>query len=209
MNDDIAFDITSPFLAAKASNNRTFAAGETTTVYLPFPFDATQFGKVYQFKGLNEEGTGVLFMEKSAGLKANTPYVIEPNGTKISAANVQVEAWVSTSVTGADEMMGVCKDVLMPADAYEYDGVDGKVKKVPSDVAVSLKAGRAYFLLPNADVSAAYGLDVIFGQSQSTGITNAESTMKHCGHVYNLQGQRMTTAPRKGLYIVNGKKIVK
>lgn len=204
--DNKMFDVTSPFLAVRASYDRAFSDGETTTVYLPFPFKASQFGTVYRFVGLNEVGTCVRFLELSGETKANTPYLIEPNGTKISAASVLVATWVSTPITGADEMIGVIKDTLMPADAYEFDGSVGNVKKIPADAAVDIKAARGYFLLPNADGSA---LDVVFGQGLATGVTNAGCMTETSGRIYNLQGQRVKTTAKKGLYIVNGKIIVK
>jgi hypothetical protein len=41
-----------------------------------------------------------------------------------------------------------------------------------------------------------------------TGIGNNREAINNSGSVYNLNGQRITT-PQKGLYIVNGKKVLK
>jgi hypothetical protein len=40
-----------------------------------------------------------------------------------------------------------------------------------------------------------------------TGISNVSSATKNDGNIYDLQGRRVTK-PTKGLFVVNGKKVV-
>ena len=68
----------------------------------------------------------------------------------------------------------------------------------------SIAAGKAYLKIAAAT---ARNLDVTFAD-EATGISAAlmnKETMNN--EVYNLKGQRVA-APMKGLYIVNGKKMV-
>ena len=67
-----------------------------------------------------------------------------------------------------------------------------------------LAAGKAYLVLPAA--ASARELSVVFGEA--TGISEVVETADANAAVYNLNGVRVNN-PSKGLYIVNGKKVVK
>jgi hypothetical protein len=72
---------------------------------------------------------------------------------------------------------------------------------------VSVGAGKAYLQIPTASAPAAARMAVVFND-ETTGISqieNGEWRMKNS--VYNLRGQRVAQ-PQKGLYIVNGKKVI-
>ena len=49
-------------------------------------------------------------------------------------------------------------------------------------------------------------------EAQTTGISNALRPMKDEGirnnHIYDLQGRRLTQKPTKGVYILDGKKVI-
>lgn len=64
--------------------------------------------------------------------------------------------------------------------------------------------GKAY--LPKASVGEAPSLSLIF-DNETTGISNIKAIETSNGAFYNLAGQRIAQ-PTKGLYIVNGKKVV-
>ena len=72
--------------------------------------------------------------------------------------------------------------------------------------AASVKKGQA-FLYVAAPVESPY-LQLVFADSETTGINDVISKTAdvRCG-VYNLNGQRVAK-PTKGLYIVNGKKVI-
>ena len=72
---------------------------------------------------------------------------------------------------------------------------------------VSVGAGKAYLQIPTASAPATARMAVVFND-ETTGISqieNGEWRMKNS--VYNLRGQRVEK-PGKGLYIVNGKKVI-
>lgn len=75
----------------------------------------------------------------------------------------------------------------------------------------SMSAGQAYLQIPARTGSggSARTIRVVFDdEDQTTGIKNLTPTLSESeGVVYNLQGRRITQ-PTKGLYIVNGKKVV-
>ena len=68
-------------------------------------------------------------------------------------------------------------------------------------------AGKAYLLSNDVPSASAPELSFIFG-SETTGINDVKrETITNNGEVYNLNGQRVAQ-PSKGLYIVNGRKVV-
>ena len=67
-----------------------------------------------------------------------------------------------------------------------------------------LRAGKAYLSTPAAVIAAR--LSVVF-EDEATGIASVNVKSTKTEGAYNLNGQRVA-APRKGLYIVNGKKVV-
>ena len=68
----------------------------------------------------------------------------------------------------------------------------------------SVAAGKAFLKL--ATSSGARELNVVFADEETTGV-NEVKTQKADGQYFNLAGQRVAQ-PTKGLYIVNGKKVV-
>ena len=64
--------------------------------------------------------------------------------------------------------------------------------------------GKAY--LPKAEVGNAPFLSLVFG-NETTGISNIKAAERANGGFFNLAGQRVAQ-PTKGLYIVNGRKVV-
>lgn len=71
--------------------------------------------------------------------------------------------------------------------------------------ASTVPAGKAY--LKASDVpEAARSLGFVFGDNEISGINSVSRDLQN-GVFYNLQGQRVD-APKKGLYIVNGKKVL-
>ena len=68
----------------------------------------------------------------------------------------------------------------------------------------ALAAGKSY-LHADADLSARLFID--FGEGDVTAINKVEAAKQNVGEFYNLAGQRVAQ-PTKGLYIVNGKKVI-
>jgi len=90
------------------------------------------------------------------------------------------------------------------ATTYYTLAVDGDNNPVfKQSTGGTLAAGKAYLDLSG---TSARILSVIF-DGETTGINNVESSMQNAGGYYNLNGQRVAQ-PTKGLYIVNGKKVV-
>ena len=91
-----------------------------------------------------------------------------------------------------------------PGDATYYTlAVDGGNPIFKKSSGGTLAAGKAYLVMPAA---AAPELGVDFGGTTGINAVNG-SEFKVNGEYYNLAGQRVAN-PSKGLYIVNGKKVI-
>ena len=124
-----------------------------------------------------------LILTGTAGETYNIPVI--GSGTDISASNLLVAANGTDNVTSA------------------YVLSDGKFHPVAA-AGVVIPAGKAY--LPAGSLSA-HELDITFDNGDVTGIEAVETQKAFDGAFYNLNGQRVAQ-PAKGLYIVNGKKVV-
>lgn len=209
MADDDYFMVRTPFEAKKAVfrfhlNNEEQPAGmprrineqvpdgHRVPIYIPFAFDSKQFGQVYQMGTLTDDKTAVQFDElQEPTTEANRPYIINSNGDDIVAENVMVEASERMEATGADEMLGVIEQTLVPMGGYWFDAANDKLLLAGEDEEVSVLAGRGYFLLPSA-VGAA-SLDALFGPQIATGVASTPNSHQPT-LIYDLQGRRLSPA---------------
>jgi len=100
-------------------------------------------------------------------------------------------------------LKGVLADTKIGGDGLSYVLKDGVFAKAASG---TLKAGKAYLKL-----EAALGRDFLEIGGETTGISamlNDKGEIINDKFIYNLNGQRISQ-PMKGLYIKNGKKVVK
>lgn len=71
--------------------------------------------------------------------------------------------------------------------------------------AFSVKAGTAYLKVPEAETNAK-GFTL---NGEATGIEGVNANVENAKAIYNLNGQRVASMAKPGLYIVNGKKVVR
>lgn len=72
--------------------------------------------------------------------------------------------------------------------------------------AFSVKAGTAYLAVPEANTASAKGFAF---NGEATGIEGVNANVENAKAIYNLNGQRVASMAKPGLYIVNGKKVVR
>ena len=72
--------------------------------------------------------------------------------------------------------------------------------------AFNVKAGTAYLAVPVTVAAGAKGFTL---NGESTGIEGINANVENAKAIYNLNGQRIATMAKPGLYIVNGKKVVR
>lgn len=174
-------------------------AKEYTTYIAPAALDFTGLDiKAYV---ATEATASAITVEEVTTVPAGTALILK-KGTAASY-NVPVIASASASAPAKNLLKGSATasyNVENDGDAYVLsDGAFHPVKKG------ELAAGKAYVL--KADVpAAAPELSIVFGNM--TGIQNITTAVKQSeGVVFDLQGRKVAQ-PAKGLYIVNGKKVI-
>ena len=200
--------------AGEVTLKRTIKVGVNTLV---LPFSMTQaeveanFGegsKVYALKSYDATKE-LLSFESHDGISANQPCLLkaETAGESYTLADRTIVASASdnpeTEVTGAKMIGTYAATMNAPQGSYIISG--GKIYNVNSDVA--LKNTRAYIELTG---STARALTFTLDGGETTGIATMENGQLNVetGVIYDLSG-RVVKNPAKGIYVINGKKIVK
>ena len=184
---------------------RAMTAGDTdwNTLCLPFDLDGkTLFSAVAQLD--NVDGTTLKFTSVTdRKLVAGKAYLVKPTDagiTTIEATGVELKAATPTTVTGY-----AFTGIYEPTAIDEGDlFVAAYNKLTPADNSGNkLKGFRAYFDVTGTGARAtSFVID-----DTTTGIIGIDGTVIENGKIYNLNGQKVQNA-QKGLYIVNGKKVV-
>lgn len=131
---------------------------------------------------------------------AGTPVLLKDEGT------VTATVLATTPAAPATNMLSVC-DGTIASGKYPYvlakNGTSAAFKQWTGEA--SVLNGRVVLLLDEA-VAASSPVFALDGETTGINTLNVErGTMN--GEVYNLNGQRVAQ-PTKGLYIVNGKKVI-
>ncbi len=202
-----SLSIPEDFVAEKITYSREFTIGNNyvSTFILPFGFTVPQDVTIAQ---LNRVDNGMLYFTEVSETEANKPYVVITDTKNFvnDLANVQVKKTVgadlTTQVDGVKHIGSYTEQTV--SGVYGY--ANGKFVKATSGTVYPF---RTYIqLTEGAAAPKAFGLAI---ENPTTGITRVVSQSTDAeAPVYNLQGirQNSTNLP-KGVYIVNGKKIIK
>ena len=183
----------------------TLVLGFNAVIPVADDFKAYTVERVDEFVHLSE-AKGVL--------DANTPVVINAAEGEYAFTYTTAEA----TVTSADILRGTLYDSYIAGEAYvlslvstgvcfckvilnkDAEGADGTTHFLNN-------ANKAYLVLPEASGISYYGIR--FGnEDDETGIENVPERSA-VGKVYDLTGRRVNDATLKGVYIIDGKKVVK
>ena len=180
-------------------------SAEYATFFSPLPTDFSGTGiTVYT---ATDNGTSVELSEVTSGkVPANTPVVLY----KVGGATVNVPVIASAAAVGSNDLhVSTGTDVANMYVLAKKNDVVGFYKWAGS---TNLSVGKIY-------LQGGASAPDFLGFGETTGISSIEngkfSDGAECGvaktidnsEVYNLNGQRVAQ-PTKGLYIVNGKKVI-
>ena len=200
---------------------RSFVADTWNTVCLPFALTSDQatqlFGsgyKVAAFTGVNNEIMQFTTLSSNDDFEAGVPYLVNPtknlsNSSPVVLIDVDLTAKNGSTVTyDGYSFVGtlVQKTFTENLDYTRFVASGNELKKPNSGS--TLKALRAYFILPASfDHSHAPKLS-IDGEGEATEIISLDNERVIMDNVYyDLSGRRVMN-PTKGLYIVNGRKVI-
>ncbi|MBQ7663351.1 MAG: hypothetical protein IJS48_08310 [Prevotella sp.] len=143
-------------------------------------------------------GTG-LILKGTAGESYNIP--VTTSGTDLSATNKMIGCITATDITSSTENYDNFYVLVNGSTEPEFQNLKNYLD---NNDKVTIPAGKAYLNATGVDAAR---LSIIFDDDETTGVHNLDANDDLNNEVYDLQGRRVVQ-PQKGLYIVNGKKIV-
>ena len=210
-NDNASKIKTANNAISDVSLTRTLEANIWNTFCVPFGFkvenSALAGAKVKEFDKI--DGT-TMYMKDATYVLPGRPYLVMPAETDIVNPTFSAVAIYDEAATkvGNDTyaLIGTYSPKTISEDNIYGVKANGAIAKGKKDT--TIKGLRAYFIINNG-----IGAKINFGDDETTGIENIVTpTAISNQKVYNLNGQYVGNdlkAMPKGIYIVNGKKVIK
>jgi len=159
------------------------------------------------------EGVLTLNFTDAATIEAGKPYLVKVSADKeigaFDGATVSGTT-TATETTAADFIPTLGATTITGDDANDilFLGSGNKLLH-PESLPANMKGFRAYFQL-KGEAALARSFRMDFGDGEATGIENVNHETITNNRYYDLQGRRMSNGQslKKGLYIVNGKKVI-
>lgn len=191
---------------------RTLVADKWNTFCVPFETEIA--GTALDGATVKTIGTvvgNVINLVDATKIEAGVPYLVMPTTGDI--VNPTFKSVTITEISAKEagntdyKFVGTYSPKTITVDEFgKIWGVtaEGKLAKINANT--TMKGLRAYFVFP-VNVAAKLNFD-----GETTGINNIETNAAVNGKVYNLNGQYVGNSLnglKKGIYVVNGKKVIK
>lgn len=196
-------------LHATAESTATLSVNGSShygTCVLPFAVSPLPDGvKAYSAKGLDDTGQLVVLSEVTQ-LAAYTPYILYSTSGYSGSLSGTVDAnkygevvsdgWLRGAIAPQKRTDGyVLQDLGEGAKFYAMDGVEFLIPE-----------GKCWLEMPKTQASAPqYGIQI----GTTTAITAPTTPASAHGKIYTLDGKEVKTMQPGGIYVVNGKKVLK
>ena len=191
---------------------RTLQTGSWNTFAVPFDIDTPDGWTVKELKSSTlADGTLTLSFGNAQGIEAGKPYLVKVadkvETPTFKGVTVSTD-FVKTETTAVDFVPTLGKTAIEgDATSILFLGAGNKLfypTQLPSD----MKGFRAYFQL-KGDATSARSFQLNFGDGETTSIKTTNFTnYTNSEEWYDLQGRRVNGAAKKGVYIMNGRKVV-
>ena len=169
------------------------------TYVTPYKMNFAGVAGLKAYVATSANASGVTMTSVEDAVPENTPLLL------VATAGDTYNVPVAASATAPETNFLRKGDGTTVFDGSTYDYIlysDGKFYQIGSGTVATNKA----YLHLDAAPSGARSLDIVFDDNETTGV-NEVKTQKATGEYFNLAGQRVAQ-PTKGLYIVNGKKVI-
>lgn len=196
-----------------ATLTRTLVANKWNTFCVPF--DTEIDGTALEGATVKTIGTvvgNVINLVDATKIEAGVPYLVMPTTDDI--VNPTFKSVTITEISAKDSGNDEYKFVGTYSPKKITEGEFGKIwgvtaqgKLAKINANTTMKGLRAYFVFPTNTAAAKLNFD-----GETTGINNIETNATVNGKVYNLNGQYVGNSLnglKKGIYVVNGKKVIK
>lgn len=212
-------------ISANINLKRTLKANGWNTFTIPYDISKVFLNILKENYGITAvkeltdatltDGTLNLKFKEAESIEAGKPYlVMVENDFDLSTIAVPevVKATPHPFTSDAVDFIPTLGKTTIPAGDVKnvLFMTSGGNLKHPTTLPADIKGFRAYFQLKDDAVNAAsFNLD--FGNGETTGINSLtpEPSSNGEGTIYSLDGRRLSGKPaQKGVYIVNGKKMV-
>lgn len=213
---------------AKVHLNRALTMGEYNSFCVPFDIPRSQlveqFGDDVHVIHLDSyDGTTVNFVTYTGDIVAGEPYHVKPSKAGTDTYNSTTN-YVFTGVTNFIDAPHTAEAVSADGSRLTYYATffkttapqgsyvirNGDIYHLVSDMAI--KGFRGYIVLEGTDKASVAGYTIDATPSGINGIEDFGSGTRTSG-VYNTAGQKMsdgeTNVLPKGVYVINGKKVIK
>lgn len=194
--------------------NRTLVANKWNTLCLPFDVTAEQIKNILKAEGMvreyKDQTADCINFQAAETMTAGVPYLIKPTeevkgltfeGVKITAVEGKTKGGIGSENLAISGILGARK-----LESFElFLNAAGKFV-APAVGKETMKGFRAYFI-SLLGAGAKINID-----GETTGINSIETEATVNGKVYNLNGQYVGNSLnglKKGIYVVNGKKVIK
>lgn len=194
--------------------NRTLVANKWNTLCLPFDVTAEQIKNILKAEGMvreyKDQTADCINFQAAETMTAGVPYLIKPTeevkgltfeGVKITAVEGKTKGGIGSENLAISGILGARK-----LESFElFLNAAGKFV-APAVGKETMKGFRAYFI-SLLGAGAKINID-----GETTGINDIETEATVNGKVYNLNGQYVGNSLnglKKGIYVVNGKKVIK
>ena len=166
---------------------------------LCLPFDVTLNAAAAYTLTMNSSKTGLTLSEAMSEIAAGTPVFIRHDAETLTAT---IGTGYATTPSTSTSLTGCYVSTAVDANTVYTLGKENGYIGFYKYTGTSIAANRAYVSHEVGESARGFVLD--FGEL--TGISNVES-QKESNVIYDMQGRRVQKAG-KGLYIVNGKKVL-
>lgn len=172
-----------------------------TTYVTTMPLDFSNVEGLKAYVATNA-ANGSVTLEEVSAVPAGTPLML------IGTAETEYTVPVAASASAPAKNMFVAGDGTTEFNASTYDYIlysDGKFYQIGSGTVATTKAYLHCDSDPTVN-NGSRGLTLVFG-GEATGISSVNGDEVNAKGYFNLSGQRVSQ-PSKGLYIVEGKKVI-
>lgn len=196
-------------LHATAESTATLSVNGSShygTCVLPFAVSPLPDGvKAYSAKGLDDTGQLVV-LDEVKQLAAYTPYILYSTSGYTGSLSGTVDANKYGEVVSDGLLRGAIAPQKKSAGYVLQDLGEGAKFYAMDGVEFLIPEGKCWLEMPAAQVSAPqYGIQI----GTTTGITAPTTSATAHGKIHTLDGKEVKTMQPGGIYVVNGKKVLK